>query len=86
MATDSRGALGRPDANHRDQVTAAYLDGRYFACTRSLSRDGAVPLTSALAPCPLARGIPLLPVQAAVSGVRTVETVGVPGSELRGSP
>jgi hypothetical protein len=43
--------------NHRDQVTAAHLDGRYFARTRSLSREGAVPVTSALAPDPLARGI-----------------------------
>ena len=53
-------------ANYRAQVTAAHLDGRYLERTRSLSREGAVPMTGGLAPDPLARG-PLLLLTAAVS-------------------
>jgi len=56
----------RRTANHRDQVTAAYLDGRYFARTRSLSREGAIPMTSALTPT-RSLGNPLLLLKAADS-------------------
>jgi hypothetical protein len=45
-------------ANYRAQVTAAHLDGRYLERTRLLSREGAVPMTGALAPDLLALGTP----------------------------
>jgi DNA-binding CsgD family transcriptional regulator len=45
-------------SNYRAQMTAAHLDGKYLERTRSLSREGAVPMTGAFAPDPLARGTP----------------------------
>src|SRR5712692_8191831 len=50
-----------------------------FARTRSLSREGAVPMTSALAPDPLARGIPCSCSRPRAPGVRTIKTFGAPG-------
>ncbi len=50
---------------------------------RSLSREGAVPMTSALAPDPLAWGIPCSCSRPRAPGVRTIKTFGAPGPVAR---
>jgi DNA-binding CsgD family transcriptional regulator len=70
-------------ANHRDQVTAAHLDGR------QLRADPITVMRRCRSPdqCPSARparpGDPSLLLKAAGSGVRTITTSGAPGPVAR---
>jgi hypothetical protein len=66
-------------ANYRAQVRATHLDGRYLERTRLLSRECAVPMTRCLSTRSARPWGPLLLLTAAVSRVRTIETVGAPG-------